>query len=83
MTARIHSLSFKLIAVFLLLTFLSVALLNIFAYRGSNALFAEQTEKAMTSTLTFRGDLLIEKLAPEPGSLDREDRDAAAVDDRT
>ncbi|THV15383.1 methyl-accepting chemotaxis protein [Rhizobium rhizophilum] len=62
MTARIHSLSFKVIAVFLLLTFISVALLNVFAYRGSSKLFGEQTEKAMTSTLTFRGDLLIEKL---------------------
>lgn len=62
MTARLHSLSFKLIAVFLVLTFTTIALLNVFAYRGSSQLFAEQTEKAMTSTLTFRGDLLIEKL---------------------
>lgn len=62
MTARIHSLSFKVIAVFLVLTFITVALLNIFAYRSSSQLFGEQTEKAMASTLTFRGDLLTEKL---------------------
>ncbi len=62
MTARIHSLSFKVIAVFLVLTFVTVALLNVFAYRSSNQLFAEQTEKAMASTLIFRGDLLTEKL---------------------
>ena len=55
MAARLHSLSFKLIAVFLVLTFVSVALLNVFAYRGSSQMFGEQTEKAMTSTLTFRG----------------------------
>ncbi|MDH4412753.1 MAG: methyl-accepting chemotaxis protein [Rhizobium sp.] len=62
MTARIHSLSFKVIAVFLVLTFITVALLNVFAYHSSSLLFGEQTEKAMTSTLTFRGDLLTEKL---------------------
>lgn len=62
MTARIHSLSFKVIAVFLVLTFITVALLNVFAYRSSSALFGEQTEKAMTSMLTFRGDMLTEKL---------------------
>ena len=62
MTARIHSLSFKVIAVFLLLTLITIALLNVFAYRSSSQLFGEQTEKAMTSTLTFRGDLLTEKL---------------------
>lgn len=62
MTARIHSLSFKVIAVFLALTFITVALLNIFAYRSSSQLFGEQAEKAMASTLTFRGDLLTEKL---------------------
>jgi methyl-accepting chemotaxis protein len=62
MTARIHSLSFKVIAVFLVLTFITVALLNIFAYRSSSVLFGEQTEKAMASTLTFRGDLLTDKL---------------------
>jgi methyl-accepting chemotaxis protein len=62
MTARIHSLSFKVIAVFLVLTFVTIALLNVFAYRSSNLLFGEQTEKAMASTLTFRGDLLTEKL---------------------
>ena len=62
MTARIHSLSFKVIAVFLVLTFITIALLNVFAYRSSSQVFGEQTEKAMTSTLTFRGDLLTEKL---------------------
>ena len=62
MTARIHSLSFKVIAVFLVLTFVTVALLNVFAYRSSSALFGDQTEKAMSSMLTFRGDMLTEKL---------------------
>ncbi|MFN3509155.1 MAG: methyl-accepting chemotaxis protein [Allorhizobium sp.] len=62
MTARIHSLSFKVIVVFLVLTFITIALLNVFAYRSSSQVFGEQTEKAMTSTLTFRGDLLTEKL---------------------
>ena len=62
MAARFNSLSFKVIAIFLVLTFVTIALLNIFAYRTSNSVFQAQTERAMASTLTFRGDMLVQQL---------------------
>ncbi|MFN7012174.1 MAG: methyl-accepting chemotaxis protein [Allorhizobium sp.] len=63
MTGRFNSLSSKVIGIFLLLTVLSVGLLNVLAYSTSSALFEEQTFRSMRSTLTFRGDILTEQLA--------------------
>ncbi|UJW74548.1 methyl-accepting chemotaxis protein [Rhizobium sp. SL42] len=63
MAARFNSLSFKVIAIFLVLTFVTVALLNVFAYRTSNSVFQAQTERAMASTLIFRGDMLVQQLS--------------------
>ncbi|QLF71164.1 methyl-accepting chemotaxis protein [Peteryoungia desertarenae] len=62
MAARLNSLSSKVIGLFLLLTVVTVALLNVFAYRSSNAEFAALTEKSMVAALTFRGDMLSEQL---------------------
>ncbi len=61
--SRFNSLSSKVIGIFLLLTVLSVGLLNVLAYSTSSALFEEQTFGSMRSTLTFRGDILKEQLA--------------------
>lgn len=63
MTSRFNSLSSKVIGIFLLLTVVSVGLLNVLAYSTSSAVFEEQTFKSMSSTLTFRGDILQEQLA--------------------
>ena len=63
MSSRFNSLSSKVIGIFLLLTVLSVGLLNILAYSTSSSVFEEQTLRSMTSTLTFRGDILKEQLA--------------------
>ena len=63
MTSRFNSLSSKVIGIFLLLTVLSVGLLNILAYSTSSAVFEDQTFRSMRSTLTFRGDILNEQLA--------------------
>ncbi|MBW8282624.1 MAG: methyl-accepting chemotaxis protein [Rhizobium sp.] len=63
MTSRFNSLSSKVIGIFLLLTVLSVGLLNVLAYSTSSAVFEEQTFRSMRSTLTFRGDILSEQLA--------------------
>ena len=63
MTSRFNSLSSKVIGIFLLLTVLSVGLLNVLAYSTSSAVFEDQTFRSMRSTLTFRGDILNEQLA--------------------
>ncbi|MBV2186208.1 MAG: methyl-accepting chemotaxis protein, partial [Rhizobium sp.] len=63
MTSRFNSLSSKVIGIFLLLTVLSVGLLNVLAYSTSSAVFEDQTFRSMSSTLTFRGDILKEQLA--------------------
>ncbi|PPJ45696.1 methyl-accepting chemotaxis protein [Rhizobium sp. KAs_5_22] len=63
MTSRFNSLSSKVIGIFLLLTVLSVGLLNVLAYSTSSAVFEDQTFRSMSSTLTFRGDILNEQLA--------------------
>ncbi|GEO87314.1 MULTISPECIES: methyl-accepting chemotaxis protein [Alphaproteobacteria] len=63
MSSRFNSLSSKVIGIFLLLTVLSVGLLNVLAYSTSSTVFEAQTLGSMTSTLTFRGDILTEQLS--------------------
>ncbi len=63
MRLNFHSLSSKVIGIFLLLTVLSVAALNYMAYISSSSIFQRQTQKTMNSTLTFRGDMLTSDLA--------------------
>jgi methyl-accepting chemotaxis protein len=58
MFSKLHSLSFKVIGMFLGLTVLSVAALNTLAYVSSNRIFERQTLNSMQSILTFRGDML-------------------------
>ncbi|MCM2398577.1 methyl-accepting chemotaxis protein [Rhizobium sp. S95] len=62
MVFRFNSLSSKVIGIFLLLTALSVGILNVLAYFTSSSLFDKQTYRAMDGTLTFRGDMLREQL---------------------
>ncbi|NML72691.1 methyl-accepting chemotaxis protein [Rhizobium sp. S-51] len=63
MYSRFNSLSSKVIGIFLLLTVLSVGLLNVLAYSTSSAVFEDQAYQSMSTTLTFRGDILNEQLA--------------------
>ncbi len=58
MIFKVHSLSFKVIGIFIALTVLSVAALNYMAYVSSNRIFERQTQGSMQSILTFRGDML-------------------------
>ncbi len=63
MVKLFHSLSFKVIGIFLLLTFVSIGILNALAFHFTSKIFQEQAYHAMESTLTFRGDMLEEQLA--------------------
>ncbi len=58
-----HSLSSKVIAIFIALTILSVGALNYMAYVSSNSIFERQTLNSMNSILTFRGDMVTSALA--------------------
>lgn len=62
MSRRFQSLSFKVIATFLLLTLLSVAVLDGLAYIASNRLSDDQALEAKKSVLVFRGDMLQDQL---------------------
>ncbi|MBB3464135.1 methyl-accepting chemotaxis protein [Rhizobium sp. BK377] len=62
MAQRFQSLSFKVIATFILLTTLSVAVINILAYFASSRISDEQALKAKESVLIFRGDMLQDQL---------------------
>ncbi|EJJ24993.1 methyl-accepting chemotaxis protein, partial [Rhizobium sp. CF142] len=62
MAQRFQSLSFKVIATFILLTTLSVAVINILAYFASSRVSDEQALKAKESVLIFRGDMLQDQL---------------------
>ena len=59
---RFKSLSFKVIATFLLLTLASVAVLDGLAYMASNRMSEEQALQAKKSVLVFRGDMLKDQL---------------------
>ncbi|MBB4063157.1 methyl-accepting chemotaxis protein [Gellertiella hungarica] len=63
MLSKFHSLSFKVIAIFIALTILSVGALNFMAYVSSNRIFERQTLNSMNSILTFRGDMVHSALA--------------------
>ncbi|OCJ10898.1 chemotaxis protein [Rhizobium sp. AC44/96] len=62
MAQRFQSLSFKVIATFILLTALSIAVINGLAYFASSRISGEQALKAKESVLIFRGDMLQEQL---------------------
>ncbi|KRB51680.1 chemotaxis protein [Rhizobium sp. Root708] len=62
MAQRFQSLSFKVIATFILLTALSIAVINGLAYFASSRISGEQALKAKESVLIFRGDMLREQL---------------------
>ncbi|MGZ9722034.1 methyl-accepting chemotaxis protein [Rhizobium miluonense] len=62
MIQRFQSLSFKVIATFILLTALSIAVINVLAYFASNRISSEQALKATESVLIFRGDMLRDQL---------------------
>ncbi|WP_160011353.1 methyl-accepting chemotaxis protein [Rhizobium sp. 18055] len=63
MTKLFQSLSFKVIATFILLTALSIAVINSLAYFASSRISADQALKAKESVLIFRGDMLHDQLA--------------------
>ncbi|MET0748103.1 MAG: methyl-accepting chemotaxis protein [Rhizobium sp.] len=62
MARRFKSLSFKVIATFLLLTLASVAVLDGLAYLASSRLSDAQALQAKNSVLIFRGDMLKDQL---------------------
>nr|WP_316655625.1 methyl-accepting chemotaxis protein [uncultured Gellertiella sp.] len=63
MLSKFHSLSSKVIGIFLALTVLSVGALNYMAYVSSARIFQRQTQNTMSSILTFRGDMLTSQMA--------------------
>ena len=62
MAQRFQSLSFKVIATFILLTALSIAVINGLAYFASSRISGEQALKAKEGVLIFRGDMLQDQL---------------------
>ena len=63
MAQRFQSLSFKVIVTFILLTVLSIAVIDVLAYFASSRISDEQALKAKESVLIFRGDMLQDQLA--------------------
>ena len=63
MMRKFHSLSFKVIAIFLLLTTGAIGVLDMLAFYGSNRIFERNASQSMETVLTFRGDMLKEQLA--------------------
>ena len=59
MAQRFQSLSFKVIATFILLTVLSIAVIDVLAYFASSRISDEQALKAKESVLIFRGDMRV------------------------
>ncbi len=82
MAQRFQSLSFKVIATFILLTALSIAVINVLAYFASSRVSGEQALKAKESVLIFRGDMLQDQLEQleNQANLDCAHRSAADVD---
>lgn len=62
MARRFQSLSFKVIATFLLLTFMSVSVLDALAYLASSRMADADTLQSKKSVLIFRGDMLKDQL---------------------
>jgi methyl-accepting chemotaxis protein len=63
MAWRIQSLSFKVIATFLLLSALSIGVIDVLAYFASSRLSDEQALRSKETVLTFRGDMLKDALS--------------------
>ncbi len=62
MAQRFQSLSFKVIATFILLTALAVSTISVLGYFASSRISDEQALKAKESVLIFRGDMLQDQL---------------------
>lgn len=62
MAQRFQSLSFKVIVTFILMTVLSIAVIDVLAYFASSRISDEQALKAKESVLIFRGDMLQDQL---------------------
>ena len=58
-----HSLAFKVTAIFICLSLLSIATLNLLAYRSGSGVLQDQASVEMRRVLVFRGDMLSEQLA--------------------
>ncbi|SCB59383.1 methyl-accepting chemotaxis protein [Rhizobium aethiopicum] len=63
MAQRFQSLSFKVIVTFILMTVLSIAVIDVLAYFASSRISDEQALKAKESVLIFRGDMLQDQLS--------------------
>ncbi len=63
MAQRFQSLSFKVIATFILLTALAVSAISVLGYFASSRISDAQALKAKESVLIFRGDMLQDQLA--------------------
>ncbi|MCX8996778.1 methyl-accepting chemotaxis protein [Rhizobiaceae bacterium BDR2-2] len=69
-----HSLAFKVTTIFLFLSLISIAALNLLAYRSSSGVLQDQASASMSQVLVFRGDMLKEQLglmAQQAGSIAR------------
>ena len=62
MLNRFHSISSKVLVIFLALLTLSIGVLTVLAYQSSSKVLDAQASKSMESVLTFRGDMLRERL---------------------
>jgi methyl-accepting chemotaxis protein len=62
MSQRFQSLSFKVIATFILLTALAVSTISVLGYFASSRISDDQALKAKESVLIFRGDMLQDQL---------------------
>ncbi len=62
MLNRFHSISTKVLAIFLALMAISTGALTLLGYQSSSGVLEEQASKSMESILVFRGDMLQERL---------------------
>ncbi|UXS04409.1 methyl-accepting chemotaxis protein [Agrobacterium tumefaciens] len=62
MLNRFHSISTKVLIIFLALMATSTAALTLLGYQSSSSVLQEQASKSMESILVFRGDMLQERL---------------------
>lgn len=62
MLNRFHSISTKVLAIFLALMAISTGALTLLGYQSSSGVLEEQASRSMESILVFRGDMLQERL---------------------
>jgi methyl-accepting chemotaxis protein len=62
MLNRFHSISTKVLVIFLALMAISTGALTLLGYQSSSSVLEEQASKSMESILVFRGDMLQERL---------------------